>query len=61
MVRIHLFLAGFVYLFFLLGIMVPGIADSDYPNRGCSSKLKRIEILFPTYRLGCWLGKPIGE
>ncbi len=42
----------------LIGIAIAtmlGISDSNYGS--CHRPLKRVEKVFPFYRLGCWLGE----
>ena len=33
-----------------------GIADAIYLPHRCQEPLRRIEYVFPAYRVGCWLG-----
>jgi hypothetical protein len=40
-----------LFIFLFVGTMA-GIGNDD----SCATEVNRIEVLIPTFRLGCWLG-----
>lgn len=49
-----------VYIFLSLVGLIGGIAGSDLRYSGCATH-NRLEKLFPSYRLGCWLGETLDK
>ena len=54
-------IVGFIYLAFLLVFFGLGFVESDKKDHLCGKPLLKMELLFPSYRVGCWLGTPIGK
>lgn len=56
-------LFGFVYLILSITLIAVGISDRNaytgFFKNDCDKPMTRIEVLFPAYQLGCWLGKPL--
>lgn len=61
--RVHIFLAWFVFfitmfLYYIFAVIHLHFGIMDAPK--CDKTLYRWEYFMPTYRLGCWLGEPVG-
>ena len=44
----------------LVGVMI-GLENRLDDDSGCSTPIKRIEILFPGFRAGCFIGSDLQE
>lgn len=54
-----LFIFGALYLILSFTFCGGGFIQSGTSFGLCDKPMLKMEILFPSYRVGCWLGTPI--
>lgn len=55
-----MYVFGMVILVISVLSVFIGIVDAG-PNSKCDGPKARIEYVLPAYRIGCWLGSPVGS